>query len=70
MGLTLNETFLAVFCALAILSIIATGAGQWVASRTMDTVRLTRLAIVNSRVRSFQMSSRSTIPDATSLSGL
>jgi len=52
MGLTLNETFLAVFCALAILSIIATGAGQWVASRTMDTVRLTRLAIVNSRVRS------------------
>ena len=52
MGLTLNETFLAVFCAMAILSIIATGAGQWVASRTMDTVRLTRLAIVNSRVRS------------------
>ncbi len=52
MGLTLNETFLAIFCALAILSIIATGAGQWVASRTLDTVRLTRLAIVNSRVRS------------------
>ena len=52
MGLTLNETFLAIFCALAILSLIATGAGQWVASRTMDTVRLTRLAIVNSRVRS------------------
>jgi phosphatidate cytidylyltransferase len=52
MGLTLNETFLAIFCALAILSLIATGAGQWVTSRTMDTVRLTRLAIVNSRVRS------------------
>ena len=52
MGLTLNETFLAIFCALAILSLIGTGAGQWVTSRTMDTVRLTRLAIVNSRVRS------------------
>jgi phosphatidate cytidylyltransferase len=52
MGLTLNETFLAIFCALAILSLIATGAGQWVASRTMDTMRLTRLAVVNSRVRS------------------
>ncbi|MDQ3446645.1 MAG: phosphatidate cytidylyltransferase [Pseudomonadota bacterium] len=52
MGLTLNETFLAIFCALAILSLIATGAGQWVTSRTMDTVRLTRLAIVNSRVHS------------------
>ena len=52
MGLTLNETFLAIFCALAILSLIATGAGQWVTSRAMDTVRLTRLAIVNSRVRS------------------
>ena len=52
MGLTLNETFLAIFCALAILSVIATGAGQWVASRTMDTMRLTRLAVVNSRVRS------------------
>jgi len=52
MGLTLNETFLAIFCALAILSLIATGAGQWVTSRTMDTVRLPRLAIVNSRVRS------------------
>ena len=52
MGLTLNETFLAIFCALAILSLIATGAGQWVTSRTMDTMRLTRLAIVNSRVRS------------------
>jgi len=52
MGLTLNETFLAIFCALAILSLIATGAGQWVTSRTMDTVRLPRLAIVNSRVHS------------------
>ncbi len=52
MGLTLNETFLAIFCALAILSLVATGAGQWVASRTMDTMRLTRLAVVNSRVRS------------------
>jgi len=52
MDLTLNETFLAVACALAILSIVATGSGQWVASRTMDTVRLARLAIVNSRVRS------------------
>ncbi len=52
MGLTLNETFLAIFCALAILSLVATGAGQWVASRTMDTIRLARLAVVNSRVRS------------------
>lgn len=51
MGLTLNETFLAVFCALAILSLVATGIGQWVTSRTLDAVRLTRLAIVNSRVR-------------------
>ena len=47
MSLTLNETFLAVFCALAILSLVSTGAGQWIASRTMDTVRLTRLAVVN-----------------------
>jgi phosphatidate cytidylyltransferase len=52
MNLTLNETFLAIFCALAILSLVATGAGQWVASRTMDTIRLARLAVVNSRVRS------------------
>ena len=52
MGLTLNETFLAIFCALAILSLVATGAGQWVASRTLDTARLARLAVVNSRVRS------------------
>ena len=52
MNLTLNETFLATFCALAILSLVATGAGQWVASRTMDTIRLARLAVVNSRVRS------------------
>ena len=52
MNLTLNETFLAVFCALAILSLVSTGAGQWIASRTIDTVRLTRLAVVNSRVRS------------------
>ncbi len=51
MGLTLNETFLAVFCALAILSVVATGIGQWVTSRTLDAVRLTRLAVVNSRVR-------------------
>jgi len=52
MGLTLNETFLAVFCALAILSLAATGAGQWITTRTMDTMRRTRMAIVNSRVRS------------------
>jgi len=52
MGLTLNETFLAVFCALALLSLIATGAGQWITTRTMDTVRRTHMAIVNSRVRS------------------
>jgi len=52
MGLTLNETFLAVFCALAILSLVATGAGQWITTRTMDTMRRTRMAIVNSRVRS------------------
>ena len=37
---------------MAILSVIATGAGEWIASHTMDTMRLTRLAIVNSRVRS------------------
>ena len=52
MNLTLNETFLAIFCALAILSLVAMGAGQWAASRTMDTIRLARLAVVNSRVRS------------------
>ena len=52
MGLTLNETYLAVFCALALLSLIATGAGQWITTRTMDTMRRTRMAIVNSRVRS------------------
>lgn len=50
MMLTLNETFLAVFCALAILSVVATGVAQWIASRTMDAVRMTRLSIVNSRV--------------------
>ena len=51
MPLTLNETFLAIFCALAILSIVGTGIGTWVASRTMDAVRMARLSIVNSRVR-------------------
>ncbi|MGH6610124.1 MAG: phosphatidate cytidylyltransferase, partial [Burkholderiaceae bacterium] len=51
MGLTLNETFLAILCALAILSIVGTGIGQWLASRTMDAMRMTRLSIVNSRVR-------------------
>jgi phosphatidate cytidylyltransferase len=51
MPLTLNETYLAIFCALAILSIVGTGVGTWVASRTMDAVRMARLSIVNSRVR-------------------
>ena len=51
MNLTLNETFLAVFCALAILSVVATGAGQWAAHRTIDSTRLSRLAILNSRIR-------------------
>lgn len=49
--LTLNETFLAVFSALAILSLLATGVGQWAASRTIDPVRLARFAVLNSRIR-------------------
>ena len=36
MNLTLNETFLAVFCTLAILSAVATGVGQWAAHHTID----------------------------------
>ena len=51
MQLTLNETFLAVFCALAILSVAATGAGQWAVSRTLDGERLARLELLNSRIR-------------------
>ena len=35
MNLTLNETFLAVFCSLAILSAVATGIGQWAARQTI-----------------------------------
>ena len=51
MNLTLNETFLAVFSGLALMSILATGIGQWAASRTLDAARLTRLAVLNSRIR-------------------
>jgi phosphatidate cytidylyltransferase len=51
MNLTLNEIFLALFCALAILSAAATGTGAWVASRTLDSVRLARLSVLNSRIR-------------------
>ena len=51
MNLTLNETFLAVFCSLAILSAIATGAGQWATRQTLDASRLARLGLVNSRLR-------------------
>lgn len=51
MQLTLNETFLAVFCGLAIVSAVATGAGQWFAARTIDPGRLGRLTLLNSRIR-------------------
>jgi phosphatidate cytidylyltransferase len=51
MQLTLNETFLAVFCGLAIVSAVATGAGQWFAARTIDPERLKRLTLLNSRIR-------------------
>jgi phosphatidate cytidylyltransferase len=51
MQLTLNETFLAVFSGLAIVSAVATGAGQWFAARTTDPERLGRLTLVNSRIR-------------------
>jgi len=49
--LTLNETFLAVFSGMVILSAIATGMGQWAASRTIDNARLARYAVLNSRMR-------------------
>jgi phosphatidate cytidylyltransferase len=51
MNLTLNETFLAVFCSLAILSAVATGVGQWATRQTFDAARLARLAVLNSRIR-------------------
>jgi phosphatidate cytidylyltransferase len=51
MQLTLNETFLAVFCALALLSAIATGVGQWALNQTLDGERLTRIELLNSRIR-------------------
>lgn len=51
MNLTLNETFLATFSAIAILAAAATGAGQWLASRTLDPLRTARLGILNSRIR-------------------
>ncbi|HSQ09923.1 MAG TPA: phosphatidate cytidylyltransferase, partial [Burkholderiaceae bacterium] len=52
MTLTLNETFLAVFCSLAILSAVATGIGQWATRQTFDATRLARLGVLNSRIRS------------------
>lgn len=51
MNLTLNETFVAAFSAIAILAAAATGVGQWVGSRTLDPLRVTRLGILNSRIR-------------------
>ncbi len=51
MQLTLNETFLAVFCALALMSAAATGVGQWAVARTLDGQRLKRLQLLNSRIR-------------------
>jgi phosphatidate cytidylyltransferase len=51
MTLTLNETFLAVFCSLAILSAVATGLGQWAAHHTIEAGRLARLGVLNSRIR-------------------
>jgi phosphatidate cytidylyltransferase len=51
MNLTLNETFLAVFCSLAILSALATGVGQWAAHQTLEPARLARLGVLNSRIR-------------------
>ena len=51
MNLNLNETFLAVFCSLAILSAVATGVGQWAAHRTLDSTRRSRLGVLNSRIR-------------------
>jgi phosphatidate cytidylyltransferase len=51
MPLTLNETFLAVFCGLAMLSAIATGVGHWAVTRTLDGERIARLDLLNSRIR-------------------
>jgi phosphatidate cytidylyltransferase len=51
MNLTLNETFLAVFCTLAVLSAVATGVGQWAAHHTIDAARLSRLGVLNSHIR-------------------
>lgn len=51
MNLSTDETFLAVFCAMALLSAVATGVGQWAARRTIDPVRSARIAMLNSRVQ-------------------
>ena len=51
MTLTLNETFLAVFSGLAILSALATALGQWATIRTFDPSRRARFELLNSRIR-------------------
>lgn len=51
MNLTQQETFLAVFASLALLSAVATGVGEWAVHRTQDPSRLARLGVLNSRVR-------------------
>jgi phosphatidate cytidylyltransferase len=51
MPLTLNETFLAIVSALVILAALATGAGQWIASRTLGTLKMARFDVLNSRLR-------------------
>jgi phosphatidate cytidylyltransferase len=51
MNLSLNETFVAVFVSLAILSALATGFGEWALRHTQDGPRMARLAVLNSRVR-------------------
>ena len=51
MNLTQQETFLAVFGAVALLAAVGTGVGQWAVHRTSDPARLARLGVLNSRVR-------------------
>jgi phosphatidate cytidylyltransferase len=51
MNLSQQETFLAVFGAVALLSAVATGVGQWALHQTTDPARLARLGVLNSRVR-------------------
>ncbi len=51
MNLTQQETFLAVFGSVALLSAMATGIGQWALHRTHDPARLARLGVLNSRIR-------------------